>query len=136
MGSYYTPPLQRFSGSTLHTNVMKALQVRGIEAPTDEDAADARSRFRDEYLTEAARLHGTGYEDPMSRIVKNPSSWETRRGRDNAVAELANALLQHAGCTRPTRQQYLDALARAEERTGTRYRDDLPGRPYYPEEES
>jgi hypothetical protein len=119
----YEPPPIAYVGSSLHESVVSAMRARG------DDEHD-----REVYLTEAARQFGSDYVDPMSRPLRDPTPWQVRRARDNAIGQVAADLLEKEGKRTHTADEYHDAIARVEQQVGHRIRDDVPRLTHDPKE--
>jgi hypothetical protein len=109
----YTPPPISYIGSAPHHAVSAKLEKRGI--------TEASPGYREAYIAEA----DAGYVDPLSRPVREPTPWETRRARDNLVAQRAhdNLAREHG---RYSAEQYRHEIARLERQVGHTYKDDAP----------
>lgn len=110
--SNYRPPPMPVVGSRLHDSIIASLNARGVDVT------------RESYLAAAREERVDPMNRPLSEAQQTP--WALRRARDNASGEMAAALLRREG-KELTRESYLDAVDRVQERVGSRYRDDVPG---------
>jgi hypothetical protein len=112
--------------------VMAEIRQRGLLPRAERDAFIAEWQRRAKLLREAevpvAALASVSsdYVDPLSNKIDDPTEWQLRRGRDNAVgAQAERNLRDRQGDF--TAKDYLTELERLQRQVGTEYRDDQAG---------